>query len=177
MKVYFTLFCSIFLLGQLIGQDTTATKSPCACCTEENNQFDFWIGNWKVYNKTGEKLLGTSQIKKIEENCVLQENWTSARLNYTGTSYNFYNKKTKKWEQLWLDNKGDVLKFEGNFINGSMVLSSKELTDPKGKKYINRITWTALKDGKVRQHWETTYNNGTDWTSVFDGYYQKKKNK
>src|SRR5262249_27985056 len=38
-------------------------------------QFDFWVGDWNVYNKAGFKV-GTSKIESILGKCVVLENWT-----------------------------------------------------------------------------------------------------
>lgn len=61
----------------------------CACCTEKHSEFDFWIGNWEVTGPNGKKV-GDNILAKVEDNCVLQENLTSATPGYTGTSNSFY---------------------------------------------------------------------------------------
>ena len=52
-----------------------------------------------------------------------------------------------------------------------MVLSGES----KGTKgtVINRITWAQLPDGKVKQQWETSTDNGTSWKTSFVGTYEK----
>ena len=45
---------------------------------------------------------------------------------------------------------------------------------PQGNDIINRITWTPLEDGRVRQRWQASGDGGETWTEVFDGYYQRK---
>ena len=176
MKYIFTLV-AFLLFTHLQAQDTTQTvqKTACPCCTEAHSAFDFWVGNWETYDKSGKKLLGKNLILKMESNCVMQENWQSASKVYTGTSYNFYNQITKEWEQLWVDNQGSYLKLYGNLVDGSMVLSSKPAVDAQKRTFVHRVTWTLLEDGRVRQHWQTTYDEGKTWTSAFDGYYQRMK--
>jgi hypothetical protein len=39
---------------------------------------------------------------------------------------------------------------------------------------VQRITWTPLPDGRVRQHWESTTDGGRTWSTVFDGYYTRR---
>ena len=53
-----------------------------------------------------------------------------------------------------------------------MVLSGES----KGTKgtVINRITWTQLPDGKVKQQWETSSDTGTSWKTSFVGTYEKQ---
>ena len=41
-------------------------------------------------------------------------------------------------------------------------------------KTLNRITWTPLPAGQVRQLWETS-SDGKSWTVAFDGLYTRKR--
>ena len=68
----------------------------------------------------------------------MQENWTSARGKFTGTSYNYYESSTQLWHQVWVDNQGGSLRLYGGMEDGKMVLRSDEVDSPQGK-YINRI--------------------------------------
>ena len=46
---------------------------------------------------------------------------------------------------------------------------------PNNTSVINRVTWTPLPDGRVRQFWQTSNDGGKTWTAGFDGFYSKKK--
>lgn len=63
-----------------------AQKKQCNCCTSEYKQFDFWLGDWEVFNLKGIKV-GENKIVSLQDSCIIQENWTSNE--QTGTSYNF----------------------------------------------------------------------------------------
>lgn len=149
-----------------------AQTSSCNCCTEEHAQFDFWIGEWDVTNPDGSPA-GKNSIEKIQNKCVLQENWTSAKGNYTGTSNNFYNFQKQQWEQIWIDNQGQSLHLKGNRIGERMILTSDELINQKGESYRNRITWTHNQDGTVRQLWEIIQNDKVS-SVAFDGLYKRR---
>lgn len=171
LNVILFLSC-IFFVGKINAQ-APAAKKACACCTLEYRQFDFWLGNWET--TSNDKLAGTNKIILLQDSCIIQENWISAKGNYTGTSYNFYNKDIKKWQQIWVDNQGGNLVLTGELIGNQMIMKSKTLTNPKGEKYTNRITWTNNEDGSVRQNWEVSSDDGKTWLSIFDGLYKKKK--
>ena len=111
---------------------------------------------------------------KIQNKCILRENWTSAKGNYTGTSNNFYNNKSNQWEQIWIDNQGQSLHLKGNRKNNQMILQTDEETNKDGKVFFHRLTWTHNEDGSVRQLWETI-TNSTDVTIAFDGLYKRNK--
>lgn len=151
-----------------------AQTNPCNCCTEKHQEFDFWIGSWNTYTPDG-KLAGTNEIDKVQDNCILRENWTSAKSGYTGTSNNFYNAQTKQWEQIWIDNQGQSLHLKGNRVGNQMILQSEATIDLKGNTVYNKITWTKNDDGTVRQFWEVSPNQ-KEWKVAFDGLYKRKKN-
>jgi len=143
----------------------------CNCCTETHSEFDFWIGNWTVTSPNG-TLAGTNVIDKIQDNCVLRENWTSATPGITGTSNNFYNAAKKQWEQIWIDNQGGSLHLKGNRVRNQMILKTDVAKNQNGEPFYHRVTWTKNGDGSVRQYWETITND-KDIVVAFDGLYKK----
>ncbi|MGB5497870.1 MAG: hypothetical protein WBM77_02975 [Maribacter sp.] len=166
LKNYVIVFAMTGFMG--FAQDES-----CACCTENHKAFDFWVGTWQVTNPDGSPA-GINTIVKSESDCVIRENWTSAKAGYTGTSTNFYNQITGQWEQLWIDNSGDHLKLKGNRVGNQMILISDELVNSKGGLSRNRITWTKNEDGTVRQLWEIV--EGEKVVSIaFDGLYMRKE--
>ena len=135
-------------------------------------QFDFWLGEWTVYQKDG-KVAGTNTITKQMGNCVVHESYSAAS-GYHGQSFNIYDASRKLWHQTWVDNSGRLLVLEGRWNGNTMELSGEQV-DAKGKKELHRIRWKPKKNGDVHQIWEMSRDKGTHWTSVFYGVYQKKK--
>jgi hypothetical protein len=150
-----------------------AQTTNCTCCTDDHSAFDFWVGSWEVKLPDG-RLAGENQIEKIQGGCVLRENWKSSSGNFTGTSYNFYNPGTGLWEQLWLDTSGTILKLSGSRSDDQMVLQSEEVVNPDNSVSVQRITWTLLADGNVRQVWEVL-RDGVSVQVIFDGLYTRKQ--
>lgn len=72
--------------------------------------------------------------------------------------------------QLWVDNQGQSLYMRGGIVDSSMVLQSGLLPGADGVARYNRITWTPLPEGKVRQHWEVSTDE-LNWSTAFDGLY------
>lgn len=148
-----------------------AQSESCNCCSEKHSEFDFWIGEWTVTNPDG-SLAGTNTIDKIQDNCILRENWISATPGITGTSNNFYNTTKKQWEQIWIDNQGGNLHLKGNRVENKMILKTDISKNQNGESFYHRVTWTKNNDGTVRQYWETIIND--DSISIaFDGLYKK----
>ncbi len=146
-----------------------APSPPCS--TPEYRQFDFWLGEWDVVNQLvppDKAPKATNRLTSLLGGCAMQEDYeaTTPQGTFQGTSLNFYDKGRKKWRQLWIDFQGNPLELEGDLVEDSMVLTS-----PDGKQ---RVTWTPLEGGKVRQLWETTKDGGETWKAVFDGIYSPR---
>jgi hypothetical protein len=157
----------------------TAQSPEPACTATEYRQFDFWLGEWEVRGPKG-KLAGTNRITSAENGCALEEQWTGAT-GVTGRSINAYRPWTKTWHQTWVGSDGLVLLLEGRFESGRMVLegSSPASAGPNfsSSTVRNRITWSRLEGGRVRQLWEQSSDGGTTWTVTFDGTYSRAASK
>lgn len=135
-------------------------RSP-ACQAPEYAQFDFWKGNWKVRVQSG-NLAGTNLVHRVA-GCGVQENWRDTGSG-GGVSLNMYDPRSERWTQVWVDSSGGSLVMMGKLVGDEMVL------DQVINGTDDRVTWTPLEDGRVRQHWVRGPVGGT-LTEVFDGYY------
>lgn len=159
--------CLLFVtVGGARAQNAPAAP-PAPCTAAEYHQFDFWLGRWTVTNPAG-KPVGTSVIDRQADGCVVQEHWSDASGPH-GTSLNFYERATGKWNQVWVGGRGLVLRLSGGLEGRSMVLSG-DAAGPNGKIQHQRLTFTPLDGGRVRQHWESSAD-GEHWQTVFDGTY------
>lgn len=148
--------------------------SPPACTAAEHRQFDFWIGRWEVFTPDGKKA-GENHIEAIDGGCALIERWRGNG-GFSGTSLNSWDAQARQWRQHWVDNQGGLLQLAGGLDGGSMVLSSSGPDpDQPGATLRQRILWTALSDGAVRQHWQTSRDDGATWGTAFDGRYVRLK--
>jgi hypothetical protein len=150
---------------------TPPAPPPPGCPAEVRRQFDFWVGDWSV--TVNGQHAGDNRIDRILEGCALLENWTGTG-GMSGKSLNFYDPAREQWHQTWIDDRGGSLGLDGTFSGGKMVLTGTK-QDKAGKTTINRITWSALPSGQVRQVWETSSDDGKSWSVAFDGLYTRKK--
>jgi hypothetical protein len=151
----------------------TPPKLP-ACTTAEHRQFDFWIGRWEVFTPDGKKA-GDNHIEAIDGGCALIERWRGNG-GFTGTSLNSWDAQARQWRQHWIDNQGGLLQLTGGLESGSMVLASNGPDPEKPAALLRqRIRWTLLPDSAVRQHWQTSRDDGATWATEFDGRYVKVK--
>ena len=156
------------------AQTPPATQSPSAapriavCDSARYREFDFWIGRWEVRTPDG-KIAGHNQIEKTPSGCAIQERWVSAGGGH-GTSLNFYDRSTGQWHQVWVDGRGGVLRLAGRRDGAAMVLVGTA-ANAAGRAQRQRITWSPLPGGRVRQLWETS-DDGVRWQTSFDGEYR-----
>ncbi|HEX4858698.1 MAG TPA: hypothetical protein VFV17_06735 [Usitatibacteraceae bacterium] len=156
----------------LVGVAASAqTSAPPAkpCTGAEHRQFDFWIGDWDVFNPKGEPA-GRNLIRPAMGGCVLHEQW-AGKGGFSGESFNAWDASRGRWHQTWVDASGGVLLLDGVFANSSMTLSDRDVTGKKDANLVNEIAWTPNADGSVRQHWRVSKDGGKSWTTSFDGKY------
>ncbi len=170
MKYLLFLFAS-FTTIQL------AAQKPCSA--PAYRQFDFWIGEWDVYGKTGAKA-GDSKISLILDSCIILEEWTSAGSNqgvrYAGKSFNTWNRNTKQWQQTWVDNTGGSTEYlEGKYDDQKIIFQTKPFSFSKDTIAVRKLTFFNLTPDKVRQFAEITKDNGVTWQTEYDLEYRRKK--
>ncbi len=143
--------------------------SPCA--KKSFREFDFWVGEWEVRDADG-KFAGANRISNEENGCAIIERWKSAS-GGTGQSLNYFDPAANRWKQEWIG-LGLLLHMEGGLRDGAMTMEGP-------LQYIsqNRVTrlrgiWTPLADGRVRQQFEESVDDGKTWSPWFDGYYTRR---
>jgi hypothetical protein len=145
-------------------------KRPCIYSAQAR-QFDFWVGDWEVFNPQGQKA-GTNSVQLFSDGCGLLENWTGS-LGGDGKSINFYDAGTQKWYQSWTGTGGGALRYEGNFAGGAMRFEGETIAS--GKKTLQKLTFFKLDENTVRQLFEASTDEGKTWTITYDLKYVRKK--
>lgn len=145
-------------------------KRPCIYSAEAR-QFDFWVGDWDVYNPAGQKA-GTNSVQLFSDGCGLLENWTSA-LAGDGKSINFYDPGTGKWYQSWIGTGGGALRYAGNFKDGAMRFEGETIAG--SKKTLQKLTLSKIDENTVRQLFEASNDDGKTWAVTYDLKYIRRK--
>lgn len=155
----------------------TVTPTPAmspSCAAPQYRQFDFWLGEWELIGADGKKS-AEDKVVQILGGCALQENGGSPESGQR-MSVSAYDPATKHWHQTLIDDGGAVLRLEGEFLDGKMVLVGQRPSQKeKGVTLTHRITWTPLPDHRIRKSWEYSSNGGRSWRPVFDGTYSPRK--
>jgi len=134
----------------------------------EYRQFDYWVGDWDVYNKFG-AVSGHNRVRLILGDCVVEENWAS-KLGGEGKSFSKYNPHSRRWEQYWVDDQGDTTFFHGQ-LEGTNLVFHSETTDADGTSMVRRLTFFRLGPDKVRQFSEMSTDGGKIWKPEYDLTY------
>ncbi|HJW13255.1 MAG TPA: hypothetical protein VJ776_01090 [Thermoanaerobaculia bacterium] len=150
-----------------------AVMSP-SCTAPQYRQFDFWLGEWDLVGADGKKS-AEDKVVQILGGCAIQENWTSVKSGQ-GLSLSAYDPATRHWHQTLMDDSGAVLKLEGEFAEGKMVLIGQRPSQKeKGVTITHRIAWTPQPDHRVKENWELSTNGGRTWRPVFEGTYVPRR--
>jgi hypothetical protein len=152
-------------------EQAQAAQYPC-----ENDArfdaFDFWVGSWDVRDSSG-TLVGSNIISKEQHGCLLVENWTSAR-GGTGMSINYLDHASGDWVQVWNDGSGSQIEIRGGLTDDGMQLVGTIHYVASDTTMPFRGLWTPLPDGRVRQFFEQSDDDGKTWTQWFEGFYARK---
>jgi tetratricopeptide (TPR) repeat protein len=147
-------------------------SSPCEYIPE-CRQLDFWLGHWEVYNKS-KQVVGTNLIYKDLNGCMLVENWES-NLGSKGKSINYYDFEHGLWRQNWVSERGYIIDYQGEFIDGAMRFNGR-YADKDGNITLSRMTLTPESEDRVHQLIEQSTDDGQTWSVWFEGLYIRADN-
>lgn len=174
-------FLSLLVAAPLLvaTQENVAPSAPPAdsrpaprCDNPESRQFDFWIGEWNVVDRTSGEPAGVSHVERLYGGCVLRENWSSP--GFRGGSLNGWSRSDRRWLQTWMDQSGAIRHFAGGMEDGRMVLTAEERdpNDPRATMLV-RMIFTANPDGSVRQYSDRSRDGGRTWRMRYDYLYRR----
>ncbi|HKG20812.1 MAG TPA: tetratricopeptide repeat protein [Blastocatellia bacterium] len=145
-------------------------KNPCMYSAEAR-RFDFWVGEWDVFNPQGRKD-GTSVIQRFAGGCGILENWTSVGAG--GKSINFYDPHAGKWFQYWIGADGNPARYSGLYKDGAIRYEGEPYTQ-NGKQVLSRLTFFNVDARTVRQLAEQSTDGGNTWTVTYDYKYVRRE--
>ena len=139
----------------------------------EAKKFDFWVGEWNVYNQQDVKV-GESSIEKILKDAVILENWTGGSGNI-GKSFNHFHIESGKWVQYWVSQSSDRIFLEGNYDSAQKAIVFYERMDLGIEKPQRRLTFFNISADSVRQFSQQSTDDGATWFVEYDFIYVRKK--
>lgn len=159
-----------------VAHDTAYNRSyPCKT-TPHARDFDFWIGEWDVFNNSyPNHRVGSSIIQNVSGECTILENWQSWNNPFSGKSQNWYDNNTGKWTQLWIGSGGGHQYFtDGEYKDGAMRFKAMA-PGANGVLQPANFIFYNLGPDKVRQYYELSADSGKTFQVVYDFIYMRRK--
>lgn len=134
--------------------------------------FDFWVGEWHVYDAESGELRGFDDIEKDLGGCVISQHWRQMDDNFAppGAVQRLQGKSVSginadgQWRQVWLDNGGGNLVFTGGMVDGVMTITSEwySVPTPNGPAIIRNIwNWRPVGENEI-ENWGFVERQGSD---------------
>jgi hypothetical protein len=149
----------------------SAGSSPVGCSEKGFHQFDFWIGEWDVFDFGGSAPVATATITPVQDGCGLREQYRGAE-GGGGESLTMYDPNTNLWRQAWVSNRGQIVIIEGGLHDGSITLSGPEYGGTAGR--LVRGSWMPAEGGAVRETAERSEDAGHTWRPWFDIVFRRR---
>lgn len=170
----FTAPCS----GEVRWADSGATYSD----------FDFWVGEWQVYDLESGILMGFDEVDKAFGGCALRQHWRQMNDRYSiaGAARRLDGGSVTalgpggKWHQTWVDNSGSNISLSGGLdASGVIVLESEwlEFKSRQGQEVRVKYKWhwDPQGDGSIH-NWGLRASGAGDpieWQKTFDIVYRR----
>ena len=168
------MLTSILGLAAVLSSTGAASANPppqSVCVTDEYRQFDFWVGQWDVYDPRTNRLVAHSLVEKLYDGCAVRENWLPLS-GKGGGSLNSYRADRRQWIQVWTDWQNSLNEYRGGLEKSSMVLTGTS-TSASGQDSPARMTFERQKDGSVVQTGYGSADSGKTWQLAYQFVYRK----
>ena len=136
------------------GRSWPADSASAPCDSPQHHQFDFWVGDWQVFDAKTNQLVGFDRVEKHSRGCIVQQNLTMITDLYrrpgvdyrmTGIGVNRFDGAS--WLEMWADNQWGAIVLHGMPAAGkAMVLTT--ITPSRNRDL--RLEWENRSDGSVR---------------------------
>jgi hypothetical protein len=145
------------------------------CDSPESRQLDFWVGDWELSYKgaSGASVTSRNRITKVLGGCVILEEFAGgAGTKLEGRSFSTFDRSTKQWKQVWVDNTASYLDFNAARVDGDMAFVRSFAKD--GKTTHQRMVFRDVKADSLKWLWQSS-PDGQAWTTQWDIEYRRVK--
>jgi len=146
----------------------TSRLPPCSA--PAYRQFDFWLGEWDVFEPGGSNKEAQATVSRIQSGCGLREQYNGTG-GSGGESLTMYDPSAAEWQQTWLSSHGQVVVIHGNMNGDAMILSGTDHSG--GASRLVRGVWKPDSLG-VKETAERSSDGGKTWTPWFDLSFRKR---
>jgi hypothetical protein len=143
------------------------------CSAPVYRQFDFWLGEWDVFEQGGSIKEARAIISSVQNGCGLREQYDGTS-GSSGESLSMYDPTTSQWQQTWISSHGQVVVIHGARQGEAMILSGTDHSS-SGQRLVRGV-WKQ-EGAAVRETAERSSDNGKTWTPWFDLSFRKRSAK
>jgi hypothetical protein len=166
-----TLLPALFL----VASAAHAQAPVYGCDTPESHQLDFWVGEWELTyaSAKGEPAKSRNRITKTLDGCAVLEEFNGAPgTKLDGRSFSTFDRATKRWKQVWVDNTASYLDFEATTVDGNMAFARSVAKD--GKTTYQRMVFRDVKADGLKWLWQQS-TDGSTWNTQWEIDYKRLK--
>ena len=166
VSVLFALGLAAIAVCVPAAGDVAASPHGAPCTAPAYREFDFWLGDWDVFDRKDQSQVARVRVSSILAGCVLLEEYRDMQ-GHEGRSFSIYDASRSVWHQSWVTDRGQLLIVEGHFHDGVMELVGTDHPTPgAGERWV-RGRWQATSDG-VREVAVRSIDGKKTWQPWFD---------
>lgn len=154
------LGCGVLLALAALGAGVPAREAVAAqpdidpCDTPQSHQFDFWVGDWRVFDAKTAQMVAFDHVEKLAHGCIVQQNLTlitdlyrrpNVAYRLFGIGVNRFD--GERWLELWADNQWGAIALSGKPEGGKAMVMTTLI--PSRNRDL-RLVWETQADGSVR---------------------------
>jgi len=176
-----TLAVMILLLSCLLAANgihaEPQQQAPLPLCAADGSpwrDFDFFIGDWDVFDPDGGQRYGRNTLVASEQGCLLMGSWVNVN-GGTGSSMNVYDPLKQQWRQIWQSPPSFIDQYGRLDEQGRMQMEGQIYYHGSGLTAPFKGTWSPIDaDRFLQEFWQ--YDAAEDqWNLWFRGEYQRIK--
>jgi hypothetical protein len=151
----------------------TVRATSAKCSAPEYRQFDFWLGEWDVFEAEDKtKPIARAHVSAMADGCAIREVYEQFD-GLVGESFNIYDGTRKAWHESWVTNRGQLLLLDGSLEGGAMKLNGMSDSADGTNRKVHHI-WSIEADGGVREAAEGSTDDGKTWKGLFDVVFRRR---
>jgi hypothetical protein len=163
---------SFLLLAALVAAAPAPAPAQPAppCSAPAFHAFDFWIGDWDVYDAADNALTAHATVSRVQNGCALREDYRALD-GSGGESLSAWDAAEHRWRQHWVSSSGAIVSIAGNLDGATMILAGPE--SGTHVPDLVRGTWKP-EPGGVREIGERSTDGGRTWQPWFDLHFRRR---
>jgi hypothetical protein len=149
------------------------------CTGGAYEQFDFWVGDWRVTDSKSGELIAFERVQRINDGCTILQDFYQLNDQYQrpnspvrlhGMSVSVFDGKA--WRQVYFDNMGSYITTAGRLDDKGVMVLTGDLK-PASPDEV-KVLWESKPDGTLRNY-GFRRSAGGEWKPFFDNTYHPNR--